>query len=367
MPYLVRRRHDKRNGTDVGRIILTMTSWLVSQGMGSLYGTHPFHWYLTAGIPAITGLLLPLLLMNILSILFGSNRHQSRPQKHLWIIVVSFTTILSLSSHKEFRFLLPILPLFCLLAASQWAVQESKLRSHRFLRRVFVLANAAAFVYLGLIHQRAPLDVNQRIVQLIQERQRHRLGSGNMTTTTVHYLMGCHSTPLYSHLHVPSVRVVAKTLDCSPNCRADPNQICVSDAFELNPRAFVKNMYQRNRTTTTTSAVAGSSTSSCWNVSDSECVDPPSRDAEDEEESPDFVVVNSRHSALLRPRLKTMGLVEISRFFHSINGLTLPKRRSFSATTDDDHRRVKILNVVEVTLEEIVLFSSSKHHLNQNA
>eukprot|EP00978_Attheya_sp_CCMP212_P023433 scaffold71755_cov88-Attheya_sp.AAC.1 len=38
----------------------------VLQGNGALYGTHPWHWYATAGLPAILGVLLPLLIYRII-------------------------------------------------------------------------------------------------------------------------------------------------------------------------------------------------------------------------------------------------------------------------------------------------------------
>ena len=89
--------------------------------------------------------------------------------------------------------------------------------------------------------------------------------------------MNCHSTPLYSHLHIPiqqveisastksaetikntmdtltgvttpviqrmKLLVNAWTLDCSPKCRSSLMIECESDAFHKNPMKFMKQTY----------------------------------------------------------------------------------------------------------------------------
>lgn len=138
-----------------------------------------------------------------------------------------------------------------------------------------VLLNYPHLLFLSMIHQRAPISVNKAIVNQIrvmekepsnnneiesnymQERGKG-LDDGHPITTTslpyrVHYLMGCHSTPLYSHLHIPldtppnqstkKISIDAWTLGCSPKCRADPNIQCESDNFLSNPSRFMQMAY----------------------------------------------------------------------------------------------------------------------------
>jgi hypothetical protein len=60
----------------------------------TLYGSHPWHWYFSTGIPVITGLLLPLLIWDLVA---GS---WSTGQRNLCIIVGTYTMALSMNQHK---------------------------------------------------------------------------------------------------------------------------------------------------------------------------------------------------------------------------------------------------------------------------
>jgi phosphatidylinositol glycan class B len=66
----------------------------------TLFGTHPWHWYFSAGIPAITGVLLPLLIMDLVAGCWSSGR------RNLWIIVGTYVVALSMNQHKGMYILL---------------------------------------------------------------------------------------------------------------------------------------------------------------------------------------------------------------------------------------------------------------------
>ncbi|GFN97262.1 mannosyltransferase [Plakobranchus ocellatus] len=78
----------------------------VVRGGASIYGTHPWHWYLWQGFPVVMGtLMFPFLL--------GAWR--AKDKTLLWIIAFILATH-SFLPHKEFRFILPTVPLamhFC--------------------------------------------------------------------------------------------------------------------------------------------------------------------------------------------------------------------------------------------------------------
>lgn len=87
-----------------GQWIFVQYSFLkfnVLSGGGSFYGTHPWHWYLTQGYPVIMGTFL-------VPFLVGAWR--ARNKVPLFVIIWT-TFVYSFLSHKEFRFLMPILPL----------------------------------------------------------------------------------------------------------------------------------------------------------------------------------------------------------------------------------------------------------------
>jgi hypothetical protein len=285
-----------------------------------LYGTHPPYWYIIAGLPAISGILFPFFVYEMIKTIWskvgiirdiigskeqrnnnlndGNNNDKRRSMKHhnamLWwcpkltliTIIISYISFHSISSHKEFRFILPILPLVCILSSfpinryvniksnderKGLSTTTIKRKRKNILIILFFLFNYPHLFFLGMIHQRAPISVNQAIanhihklnelnyhsnnLELSQEGEQHQdqQSQKNMNRYSIHYLMGCHSAPLYSHLHVPtrssngstSIRSATIlntwTLDCSPTCRKDSS--CESDEFYANPYHFIMKSY----------------------------------------------------------------------------------------------------------------------------
>lgn len=324
----------------------------VTLGNGSLYGTHPFHWYFTAGIPALTGMLLPVLVYDFFS------ARTTTCQRRLWIIISCYVVAHSTSAHKEFRFLLPILPMFCLLAGTRlraWTRRTTQSWKLKLLLMSGILINLIAVLYLGLVHQRAPIDVNRAIVQaaVASSAAAKSKSSSNSKTYRIHYLMGCHSTPLLSHLHSsssigsdPEIRFDPWYLDCSPNCRADPNKECESDAFSRDPRRFVDLVY------------------GLPNDSPMECLVDGGETCEAHLEAlvaatPDFVVCYSRDLDKIRQVLHLMGMEERERFVHGINGLRLGDKFTVGAGAfaNDEFPTIHFpYSSLELSLEEMVLF-----------
>ncbi|KAJ8305556.1 hypothetical protein KUTeg_016101 [Tegillarca granosa] len=71
------------------------------QGGGSFYGTHPWHWYITQGFPVIMG-------THLFPFVMGVWKARN---KALVFLIVWMIFIYSFLSHKEFRFIMPVLPL----------------------------------------------------------------------------------------------------------------------------------------------------------------------------------------------------------------------------------------------------------------
>mmetsp|Transcript_310 Transcript_310/g.449 ORF Transcript_310/g.449 Transcript_310/m.449 type:complete len:598 (+) Transcript_310:130-1923(+) len=308
----------------------------VIEGLGSLYGTHPTHWYLTAGIPVMTGLLLPFLIVAAVTDLIRRQHTKNHLRNTCWIVILSYLTLHSASSHKEFRFLLPLLPLMCIIAGPLLADQ---LDITKFPRRkvlsastifLFIAVNLLAFLYLGVLHQRAPLDVNKSIVRQLQQEERIS------NITNVHYLMGCHSTPLYSHLHVPGIRVEAWYLDCSPTCRSSTILLCESEQFSIDPVSFIENAYE-----------AQLHPSNSKRIESSTCV----------RTGPDFVVLFSEDAMKIRNQLQSMGLVEVRRFFHNIGGVSILNKDSGDDFSNPAYSRFKVANWLEFSFHEMVLYA----------
>ena len=92
--------------------------------VASQYGTHPVHWYFTLGGLTVLTTHLPFLLLGLRRAFSPSSSlspFSSAAATSLWLlalVVVICPLGLSLSPHKEFRFLLPVLPLAFVLAGT---------------------------------------------------------------------------------------------------------------------------------------------------------------------------------------------------------------------------------------------------------
>ena len=337
-------------------------------GNSLLYGSHPWHWYFTAGIPAVTGLWLPLLLWDF-GLLVMRNDAMNTARRNLWIVMFTYIIAHSHSGHKEFRFLMPILPLLCLVSGTH--LYELLIRISRkapvarssadpctrslfhFLPWLVLLAvpNVIALLYLGLFHQSAPISVNHFIASTVATKVTFK------RRISVHYLTGaCHSTPLHSYLHVPTGYSVVQfdtwSLDCSPDCRSNLNVLCESELFVQDPVAFVQAAYVSDHTCLDGN-VADGNEQSCSSGGNEETRTPP-----------DFLVTYADYAVRLQPQLASLGLVEVARFPHGINGLRVGNAINAGDGYQSDlpthtFRRVGLAgDFVELSIDEMVLFAS---------
>ncbi|XP_050719571.1 GPI mannosyltransferase 3-like [Eriocheir sinensis] len=203
----------------------------VVSGLSAHYGTLPWHWYMSQGVPVI---LATHLLPFCLALYHQPARHQSLMSVILWSLLVY-----SCLGHKEFRFLLPVLPLCMCMAGDHIAFHLSahvkrKGRPAGLWRWVVFLClavpNACALLYLGLVHQRGPLDVMQ---VLRAEAEAH-------PRPDVLFLMPCHSTPYYSHLHL---NITMRFLTCEPNLKGEEEYLDEADLFDNDPLTWMEREY----------------------------------------------------------------------------------------------------------------------------
>ena len=129
--------------------------------------------------------------------------------------VVVMVCILSLISHKEVRFIYPLLPILHILAGKPlWRFFEQPSALRRGILICLLAANLVLAVYTSLVHQRGVIDVLGYL--------RHEYEGKHMTMTdgqiqgnmSVGFLMPCHSTPWRSHLIWPNINAWALT--CEP-------------------------------------------------------------------------------------------------------------------------------------------------------
>ncbi|KAM4747857.1 GPI mannosyltransferase 3 [Rhinophrynus dorsalis] len=188
----------------------------VLQNIGSFYGSHPWHWYLTQGFPVILGTHIP----------FFIHGYIQAPRRYRILLVAVLWTLLIYStlSHKEFRFIYPVLPLcmvFCGFSFSR--MKRWKKPAVAFL----VLSNLLPALYTGLIHQRGALDIMSHIQKLCKT---------NTSPLSLFVLMPCHSIPFYSHVHCP---IEMNFLECPPDLANHEAYIDEADLFYVSPLAWL--------------------------------------------------------------------------------------------------------------------------------
>ena len=280
------------------------------------------------------------------------------------LIIITYVGIHSVSPHKEFRFILPILPLICVLSGhviyNQTIKDDDALRNegkkmmsstlngkskHKkivLIYLLFFLLNIPHLLFLSLIHQAAPISINKSIVRAIIETEKKIMEEPfkpeSFTNVkefydpnhsyTVHYLMGCHSAPVFSHLHIPSIVIDVWALDCSPKCRAEKNLTCESDLFHNDPLSFVNQSYfdalthERKHDCRNNDDIQ---TQTCTNLNHNLT----------RKIAPDFIVIFEGDAVNIAMMLEKMQFMKVSKYPHSITGMRFKKDPYFFEFTFD--------------------------------
>ncbi|XP_071899454.1 GPI mannosyltransferase 3 isoform X2 [Anas platyrhynchos] len=203
-----------------GEWVLVQLNFLkfnVLQNLGTFYGSHPWHWYLTQGLPIILGTHLPFFIHGCV---LAPKRYRIFLMAVIWTVLV-YSTL----SHKEFRFIYPVLP-FCMVFCgfSLKHLKAWKKSAASFL----LVSNLLPALYTGLIHQRGTLDVMSHVQELCKD--------SNQSQAFVFIMMPCHSTPFYSHVHCP---LKMRFLQCPPDLTGNESYIDEADVFYLNPLGWL--------------------------------------------------------------------------------------------------------------------------------
>jgi phosphatidylinositol glycan class B len=207
----------------------------IAQSLAVFYGKNRADYYFTEGLPLLLTTALPFAAIGLMQALTGKHVQPSKDSpapepahdaiqrrvlaRLAWACVVT-TVTLSLISHKEVRFLYPLLPFLHVAAAGPLTAFLP--RNAPLTRKVTIvgllLTNVLIGGYVSTVHQRGVLDV------LAHLRHKHetRNALSNFThvpatgilNTTVGFLMPCHSTPWRSHLVYPEL--AAWALTCEP-------------------------------------------------------------------------------------------------------------------------------------------------------
>lgn len=212
---------------------LTFTAWNfirfnVLEGGSSHFGSHPWHWFISQGLPAV-------LTIHLIPIFWGmliAVRKRSIPFVFFYVPAL-YITIHSLIAHKEHRFLLPIIPFLCLFAGIFFCsrLSHTMKKCHVFWIGLLLVVNVPLAAYFGLFHQVGPFSATYWVVE---DAKLHF--SKGQHFELIH-LMPCFSLPQYNYFHGLNVTVTA--LDCSPSFSHLPNHVDQADHFHADPNQWI--------------------------------------------------------------------------------------------------------------------------------
>ncbi|XP_071729642.1 mannosyltransferase APTG1-like isoform X2 [Rutidosis leptorrhynchoides] len=198
---------------------------------GDYYGTHPWHWYFTQGFTVMIFTYLPFTVVGIIQ-----SKNWKLSGLILWVLV-----LYSVLGHKEFRFVLPVLPIALVYAGYSLAMLSQRYSSSKRNQKttnartksswkiqsaVFFLlvTNVPMAIYMSMIHQRGSEDVMNYLAK----------EALNGDVKNILFLTPCHATPYYSTLHK---NIPMRFLDCSPReVKGTPDE---SDNFMMDPIGFM--------------------------------------------------------------------------------------------------------------------------------
>ncbi|KRF84067.1 GPI mannosyltransferase 3 isoform X1 [Drosophila virilis] len=209
-----------------GELIVTPWEFLkynVLHNIGSFYGSHPWYWYFTVGLPTVLGI-------NTLPFIFGIMQtvrqgNKFPISKQLLISILVTLLVLSTVEHKEFRFVSSLLPLCLYVSAealSRWSYRASRTQLWA-AALVILVGNVVPGWYLSTVHQKGPIELMPKLREIAQEYRDEREQRANIL-----FLMPCHSTPYYSHIHE---NVTMRFLTCEPNLEQRDNFKDEADRF----------------------------------------------------------------------------------------------------------------------------------------
>ncbi|CBF85606.1 hypothetical protein AN1811.2 [Aspergillus nidulans FGSC A4] len=231
----------------------------VAQSLAAFYGRNDWSYYASQGYPLLLTTALPFTLVG----LYRTLKTPPKLEKQKGSILVQLASIslampatLSVITHKEVRFIYPLLPALHILSASplvEFFIPALTTTNREYISRrltlIFLLwANVAIAIYTTLFHASGVISVLSYI------REQHQIhGTANIPSLpkespasyggiTTGFLMPCHSTPWRSHLVEPTIHAWA--LSCEPPVGLTAEEKAAyrdeADQFYDNPTQFLQ-------------------------------------------------------------------------------------------------------------------------------
>ncbi|KAI0603282.1 Alg9-like mannosyltransferase family-domain-containing protein [Biscogniauxia sp. FL1348] len=220
-------------------------AWLhfnLAQDLAVFYGQNDWHYYLSQGIPLLCTTITPFALKGLVKSLDAESSNwpvaTANALKALTFTILTTVASLSLVSHKEVRFITPLLPALHILAAPHVTAFFTTTASaaaaatcpppalgwkRKPLLAAGLLVNLVIGGYLSYFHAAAPIQVMDFLRGEFEALHPSHLSlslspgaDDNSVSQELFalFLTPCHATPWRSHLVYPALR--ARALTCEP-------------------------------------------------------------------------------------------------------------------------------------------------------
>lgn len=246
----------------------------VVQSLAVFYGQNRTDYYITEGLPLLLTTALPFAAVGIWNALRVSvTATTSDTPAHattrfaLAMAIVISVTVLSVISHKEVRFIFPLLPLLHTLAAKPLAsffrpFPKPASRIRLGLLMLGIAINILITAYAAYAHQRGVIDAMHYLRH--ENEKKFNAAVESYQPISIGFLMPCHSTPWRSHLVYPEISAWALT--CEPPLYLTMAERAVyldeADVFYADPDAWIRtNMQDTNEITGRSARGSNTSTS----------------------------------------------------------------------------------------------------------
>ncbi|KAI1355839.1 Alg9-like mannosyltransferase family-domain-containing protein [Xylaria sp. FL0043] len=234
-------------------------AWLhfnLAKDLAKFYGQNDWHYYLSQGIPLLCTTITPFVLQGLFKSLDSESSFSvttSNTLKALTFVILTTISTLSLVSHKEVRFIQPLLPALHILAApyitsffttlSVSAATSCPPPTLGWKRKpvlaALLLVNIVIGGYLSWFHAAAPIQVMSFLRSEFERLHPDYLNFARPSlnsSTLLHppeegidqpqelfalFLAPCHATPWRSHLVYPAL--TARALTCEPPLDTEPD------------------------------------------------------------------------------------------------------------------------------------------------